>query len=398
MTYSAMNKISANYDLARSTANNLLKYHKLVSVPINILKLMNQYNNLTVMSFREFANRYNITVKEVITTFSHSKDGCITYSGKKDKYVLLYNDDCFERTPERIRFTLAHEFGHYILGHHKLTDNSRLSRGGLTELEHDVFEKEADCFASEFLAPTPYLSKVKPTNLISISKVFGISEQASSYRLHRKDKIKFTKEQLTNFKRAYEENLKVSGINYYPKHDILRNFYTQFDFDRNTFSYNLNNYFCNSCNHYESCKNTILICKICGSDSLEELSIEKYFKFHEYKEQLIMKYSSIDLDNNSKAKECPKCNNEVIGESQEICQICSTYLVNKCTGIYNEEYVADVHYSQLEGCGEHLNGDARFCISCGAISSFAYQELLSNWENEYNAQFEIYVDEDEFPF
>ena len=62
------------------------------------------------------------------------------------RFLVLYDEG---RDPRRVRFTLAHELGHILLGHLTGPEEER-SRG-------DAAEKEADAFAAEFLAPSSVL-------------------------------------------------------------------------------------------------------------------------------------------------------------------------------------------------------------------------------------------------
>lgn len=121
-----------------------------------------------------------------------------------------------------------------------------------------------------------------------------------------------------------------------------------------------------------------------------------------------MIYPSIQLDENHRAVECPKCKNEnIIGD---YCQICGSYLVNKCTGFTNEpgnRYEGSWHELN-SGCGKLLSGESRFCIECGSTSTFYESGLLSDWETEQKilAEEEIAassdttsdIDEDDLPF
>lgn len=98
----------------------------------------------------------------------------------------------------RQRFTLAHEFGHYRLGHSTVVD-----------LVSDVFGKsrdpqeiQANFFAGEFLAPLPALSvwmeatgspKVDLETVVRFASRFGISAMASRVRFETAGLIGKTK-------------------------------------------------------------------------------------------------------------------------------------------------------------------------------------------------------------
>lgn len=94
------------------------------------------------------------------------------------QYIVYYNDFC---TPERCRFTLAHELGHILLGH--------LPHGGLVNREpapnDNAFEQQANVFASRLLAPACVLYGVGATSAEEIMQLCRISRQSATYRAER---------------------------------------------------------------------------------------------------------------------------------------------------------------------------------------------------------------------
>lgn len=82
--------------------------------------------------------------------------------------------------PNRQRFTIAHELGHYILGHDDL------------KIIDDTFdkntdkEKEANKFAAELLIPEYFLKKdikEKSWDIPSLSQRYKVSEQVMTIRI-----------------------------------------------------------------------------------------------------------------------------------------------------------------------------------------------------------------------
>jgi IrrE N-terminal-like domain len=71
--------------------------------------------------------------------------------GRKD-WLLLYNDAL--KSPGRVRFTMAHELGHYIL-HRRMRDSFQCSDGDMLNWSQDDrdIEGQADVFASYLLMP-----------------------------------------------------------------------------------------------------------------------------------------------------------------------------------------------------------------------------------------------------
>lgn len=80
----------------------------------------------------------------------------------------------------RQRFTIAHELGHYMMGH----DTSKILDD--TFDKNSDQEKEANKFASEILMPLKILGddiNKKPCDIPTLAKRYEVSEQAMSIRL-----------------------------------------------------------------------------------------------------------------------------------------------------------------------------------------------------------------------
>ncbi|QIB58188.1 ImmA/IrrE family metallo-endopeptidase [Blautia producta ATCC 27340 = DSM 2950] len=81
--------------------------------------------------------------------------------------VVFYNDKlCIQR----IRFSLMHELGHFLLGH---------------ETESRENESEADAFAANLLAPEALIKYKNFHSAPSISSYFGISIAAANHIMMR---------------------------------------------------------------------------------------------------------------------------------------------------------------------------------------------------------------------
>ena len=87
---------------------------------------------------------------------------------REDVYEDLEKDDT------RAAFTLAHEFGHYIL-HAKASFDKKM-REGLPRYVSS--EWQANVFAADFLMPPHLLNKIMSPQ--DISKIFGVSLKAAT--------------------------------------------------------------------------------------------------------------------------------------------------------------------------------------------------------------------------
>lgn len=98
------------------------------------------------------------------------------------KTIYVNKDD----PPNRQRFTIAHELGHYILHPEFIKDDTKYSvllRQILTNKNYAPEEKEANCFAANLLVPDEMLRKYEDKPNSIISTLFAVSE----------DVIKFSK-------------------------------------------------------------------------------------------------------------------------------------------------------------------------------------------------------------
>ena len=87
----------------------------------------------------------------------------------------------------RARFTLAHEFGHLVLSHPGTRPRHRPEQQGESD-KHDIFEIEANIFASEFLMPTDLIDPSFTAG--KISQLFQVSPEAAALRKKELDAAK----------------------------------------------------------------------------------------------------------------------------------------------------------------------------------------------------------------
>ena len=87
----------------------------------------------------------------------------------RPQYLLVYQDDT---SFERLRWTLAHEIGHIVLGHmEKISTKSG-----------ELMEAEANYFAKELLMPLPVLARIGARSAADIGRVCGVSYEAAQIR------------------------------------------------------------------------------------------------------------------------------------------------------------------------------------------------------------------------
>lgn len=148
------------------------------SFPIDIITIINLFENIKILSYSQFMKRYKHSYAETLEILN-SKEGCTYYDPVKDNYVIFYNDLDTTLTG-RIYWTIAHEFGHIMCGHH--IEDTSVKNHSLSEEKYKVVECEANYFASIFLAHPAILSKLNIHNPYEIEVFCNLSTEASKYR------------------------------------------------------------------------------------------------------------------------------------------------------------------------------------------------------------------------
>lgn len=106
------------------------------------------------------------------------------------KYLYINSAD----SPQRRRFTIAHELGHWVLHQQELAANQEIAvlyRRPLGTEENDRLEQEANCFAANLLVPEEMLrkaiddSKDESDAICSdtyLAEIFNVSRSVIGYR------------------------------------------------------------------------------------------------------------------------------------------------------------------------------------------------------------------------
>lgn len=321
-----------------------------------------------------------ISPKDVGEIMALSDEGAIGTFGQK-KVIILYNSNVDEKMIERIRFTLAHELGHFILNHPFITDNAVLARKGITEKEHKHFEIEADNFAKELLAPSFVVHALKDFSVENISESFEISKSSSkiSYNFVKKCREDSWRKNWLIPPIFFQDKIKQIEIK---KRNCFINevglCFTgpglQFEYRKLMFCDN-----CKSLRSFTSQHNKLNYCPCCANKNIKIINNTNYFKFHETEEQTIMNYTSLSVDNEGKLIEnCPICGNDHV--SDNFCSVCGVLVINKCSGMrttYDEQGYEDI--VENDPCAGPLLGADRYCPKCGSESTFYRFHLLESW-------------------
>ena len=94
-------------------------------------------------------------------------------------YLPEKSVSAIDRGDPRVRFTVHHEVGHFVLGHSK-----SYARANVVPAAYIDSEWQADRFAAEFLMPSEVIIGEKLGTAALIRQRFNVSMEAASYRLH----------------------------------------------------------------------------------------------------------------------------------------------------------------------------------------------------------------------
>lgn len=308
----------------KSVAINAYEHFNKPKLPLEIKALTRSFSYIRLISYKKYIKDINVSYENLI---SIAKDSYTDYYADMEMYYIYYNDiDRNIVTSNRYRWNIAHELGHVLLGHLRDNEKTRLTRPALPDDEYLYLEEEADYFAQLILVPhSPLLGfNIQTSNHIKI--LCKISGPASRKRYF----------EFMEWKRHVDGND---------------------EYDKRIFYYHFNFVFKREC---KTCGTGLIQrygkhCPICGSkNTLQWGDGDK------------MKYPLLETHENGKLKECPICHNEETDIEGEYCQICSKYLMNRCTNpsCPNEDI---------------LPSNARFCPICGYDSTFYKTNILHAW-------------------
>ncbi len=159
-----------NYKKVYSKANELLASTSTInSFPYQVKGFVSEMTDLYVWSGKKFKKVFGKTIKD------YGSDAAILLEVGGVYYIVYNENDCLER----IRFSILHELGHYILRH-----NMNLK---VTDEKYHIQELEANCFAAQLLMPEQILREIQGREVritkSLLTEKFGVSNQAADKRI-----------------------------------------------------------------------------------------------------------------------------------------------------------------------------------------------------------------------
>lgn len=148
------------YKQARNASWQCLIDYNINSLPVKVSRIANQTDI--------------VLLKNSAVNLLHQNESGTTLM-QNDKLYIVYAD---EQSPQRCRFTIAHELGHIFLGH-------LFKENGNGFATIDDAEHSANVFARDLLAPACVLHELQALTSAAIANLCDISFEAATYRAER---------------------------------------------------------------------------------------------------------------------------------------------------------------------------------------------------------------------
>lgn len=159
-----------NYKKATNAAYELLARRSSFSLATNVFAIVEDLlDNCKLLTYGQACFLYGYTLEMLLEA---SEYGFSIVKG--DKRLILYN----EAVPLGcIRFTIAHEIGHCVLGHFEEHDDS--------------LEKEANCFARNLLCPIPVVYGMDLLTVQDYVSMFDVTAQMATVSFDKQSNDKY---------------------------------------------------------------------------------------------------------------------------------------------------------------------------------------------------------------
>ena len=346
-----------NFKRATKRAYEFLLELDVKEFPIDPFKIIKRFeDNWHLLSWTEL--KINTGVEDPFNLKRNGAEAATKIQRGTNDYIIVY-DDSFSM--DRIRWTIAHEIGHIVLGHLVYYEETALNRGGLTQEQYGVLEVEAHWFAGILLSPHVVLNLYDVKDIQEIAFLCNISKEAAEKCEGYLNKFR---PQFVDLERKLVRNF----YNFFFKHRFLQSIANGiYKFNG---SYLYDEFYkicriCRSCNSYITDKNQ-KFCHVCGQPvpdwdfPYKDLPINGVWRgWPEYLEGKYYPY--IEVDNNKRVLYCPVCKNQDFDEDATYCKICGTPLYNTCLSENTK-----------------VSGACRYCPNCGETTKFQELNLFDN--------------------
>ncbi|WP_297426280.1 ImmA/IrrE family metallo-endopeptidase [Clostridium sp.] len=173
-----MSILTIRYKHIKNLVNDLYIKFNIYRFPIDIKEIISSFDNIKIVSYHQFMLKYNLTKEETFELLS-SEEGCTDYCKSLNRYIIYYND-LYYKSEERIKWTITHELGHILCEHY--CNKTRLFCEDLTENEYKFREAEANHFTGLLLSNPIILDMLNVKSAYDIEIYCALSSEAARYR------------------------------------------------------------------------------------------------------------------------------------------------------------------------------------------------------------------------
>jgi len=159
--------LAPDYNKATNAAYEVLCQRSFLSLSTNVFSIIEDVlsDNCRLFTYGQAVFLYGFTLECLMAESEHG----FSILDDKGRRIILYNE---EMPLGAIRFTLAHEIGHAVLGHTSEDDPSA--------------EKEANCFARNLLCPIPVADELGVDLIDDYVSLFDVTKQMAKVTLERR--------------------------------------------------------------------------------------------------------------------------------------------------------------------------------------------------------------------
>ena len=193
-------KSKPDFQKARILANEILTVSDCIKdFPFNMIDLIEEQSDIQCCSYKKAMRLYGIDIKVF------GSQSAILFE-QQGRALLFFNQD---EVDYRIRFSLAHEFGHYLFNH----------RLNVTDEVYQREEIEANFFAGQLLMPEQIISALQSRyvkiDVDYLKRIFGVSADAAERKIRTLKRV--TKEWCSEEERDYDAIIKTKFADFITK-------------------------------------------------------------------------------------------------------------------------------------------------------------------------------------
>lgn len=365
-----------DYDRASKMAWETLIDAGITKFPFSLQKLFERFPRIRLYSYQEYADQLNYDLgsnkvtPEDIGLMVKSDDGATQKLLNGEKYNVLYDGDCSHVSVQRIRFTLAHELGHYVLRHFFNATTNQFERSSLhintANSEEKAMEQEANRFARELLAPIFVLdSAPNKSTAEDIGQVLDISRQSAQHAInyYNDHTNEISLKSNSEFREYFAKSSCFVRENGYMPNNRL------FPTDQKYF-------FCGTCLALHKTLPHQKYCIFCAEEkNVIIIGSKNYWRFHEDIEEFAdYKPFVSSIRKNAIPDKCPWCGKYIIDPEERLCTHCGAPVRNQCVPNNTMELCKTwdelVNIKLKKNHGKLLPPYAEYCPLCGSETMY----------------------------